>query len=111
MEAAYDVASLDPHEFFCASDPIGKRVGSGGGTIHLLREAVKDTGFALQTHPQTERCIIIHAGGQSRRLPAYAPSGKLFTPMPSLTGEPFGRTLLQLQLPLYEQMMNTMALS
>lgn len=105
MEAAYDVASLDPHEFFCASDPIGKRVGSGGGTVHLLREAANDTVFALQTQPQTERCIIIHAGGQSRRLPAYAPSGKLFTPMPSLTGEPFGRTLLQLQLPLYEQMM------
>ena len=107
MEAAYDVASLDPREFFCASDPIGRRVGSGGGTVHLLREAERDTAFALQTNPQTERCIIIHAGGQSRRLPAYAPSGKLFTPMPSLTGEPFGQTLLQLQLPLYERILQT----
>lgn len=105
VATAHDIAALDPSEFFCASDPIGQRVGSGGGTVHLLREAMRDTAFALQTDPQTERCLIIHAGGQGRRLPAYAPSGKLFTPMPSLTGEPYGRTLLQLQLPLYERIM------
>ncbi|MBO4802421.1 MAG: bifunctional fucokinase/L-fucose-1-P-guanylyltransferase [Bacteroidaceae bacterium] len=106
VACAHEVASLDPHVFFCASDPVGHRVGSGGGTVHLLHEAARDEVFALQTSPQTERCIVIHAGGQSRRLPAYAPSGKLFTPMPSLLGEPFGQTLLQLQLPLYERIMN-----
>lgn len=105
VDCAHEVASLDPREYFCASDPIGRRVGSGGGTVHLLREAARDAHFALQTQPETERCIVIHAGGQSRRLPAYAPSGKLFTPMPSLIGEPFGRTLLQLQLPVYERIM------
>ena len=105
MASAHEIAGLDPQVFFCSSDPIGKRVGSGGGTVHLLHEAMRDPAYALQTEPQTERCIMIHAGGQSRRLPAYAPSGKLFTPMPSLTGEPFGRTLLQLQLPLYERIM------
>ncbi|WP_157972867.1 hypothetical protein [Aureibaculum luteum] len=29
-----------------------------------------------------EKRILIHAGGQSRRLPGYAPSGKILTPIP-----------------------------
>lgn len=98
------VSGLAPSEYFCTSDPVGHRVGSGGGTSHLLREAAADSSFQLGTSP-TERCIVIHAGGQSRRLPAYASVGKILTPMPPLEGEPFGKTLLELQLPLFEQIM------
>ena len=29
-----------------------------------------------------EKRILLHAGGQSRRLPGYAPSGKILTPIP-----------------------------
>ena len=55
-----------------------------------------------------ERCIVLHAGGQSRRLPSYAPSGKILTPIPVFRwerGQRLSQTLLDLQLPLYERMM------
>ena len=106
MPQFHEVSGLSRSEYFCTSDPVGHRVGSGGGTVHLLREAAADASFRLGTSP-TERCIILHAGGQSRRLPAYASVGKLLTPMPPLEGEPFGKTLLELQLPLYERLMDS----
>lgn len=46
--------------------------------------------------------------GQSRRLPAYAPIGKVFTPIPVMrwaVGEKIDQTLLDLQMPLYEKIM------
>ena len=100
----HEVSGLSRAEYFCTSDPVGHRVGSGGGTVHLLRAAAADAGFHFRTSP-TERCIILHAGGQSRRLPAYASVGKILTPMPPLGGEPFGKCLLELQLPLLERIM------
>ena len=55
-----------------------------------------------------EKRILLHAGGQSRRLPSYAPSGKILTPVPVFRwerGQRLSQDLLSLQLPLYEQMM------
>lgn len=52
--------------------------------------------------------ILLHAGGQSRRLPGYAPSGKILTPIPVFRwarGQRLEQNLLSLQLPLYEQIM------
>ena len=55
-----------------------------------------------------EKRILLHAGGQSRRLPAYAPSGKILTPVPVFRwerGQKLSQNLLSLQLPLYERIM------
>lgn len=54
----------------------------------------------------SEKRILIHAGGQSRRLPAYAPSGKVLTPIPVFRwerGQRLSQDLLSLQTPLYER--------
>ena len=32
----YDIETLDKQEWFCSSDPIDKKLGSGGGTTWLL---------------------------------------------------------------------------
>ncbi len=59
-----------------------------------------------------DKKIIIHAGGQSRRLPAYAPLGKILTPIPVFRwsrGQRLDQTLLDLQLPLYERLMEMTA--
>ena len=56
----------------------------------------------------SDRRILLHAGGQSRRLPSYAPSGKILTPIPVFRwerGQRLSQTLLDLQLPLYERLM------
>ena len=100
VECFHDVTGLSHDEFFCTHDPIGHKLGSGGGTTWLLQQA-KDW-------LKGERCIILHAGGQSRRLPAYAPSSKILTPIPVFRwerGQKLSQTLLDLQLPLYERMM------
>ena len=47
------------------------------------------------------RILIIHAGGDSRRLPAYSPCGKLFLPVPGESDSVLGETLFDRQLPVY----------
>src|SRR5262245_42145757 len=58
-------------------------LGSGGGSAHLLVEAWKATDGArpFADWLRSSRKLILHAGGQSRRLPAYAPTGKLLMPL------------------------------
>ena len=51
-------------------DPGGRRVGTLGSTVHVLKR-VKCRG----------RMLICHCGGFSKRLPAYAASGKVFAPV------------------------------
>ena len=100
VDCFHDVTGLSRDEFFCSCDPIGHRLGSGGGTTWLLQQA--------RDWLNGERCIILHAGGQSKRLPAYAVSGKVLTPVPVFRwerGQRLSQTLLDLQLPLYERMM------
>ena len=47
---------------------------------------------------------MIHAGGRSQRLPSYAVQGKVLLPLP-LGPEGRSKSLLSLQLPLYERIM------
>lgn len=107
----HDVANVSREEYFCTSDPIGARLGSGGGTNWLMeschRQEAPEKSF--EEWLSTEKRILLHAGGQSRRLPAYAPSGKILTPIPVFRwerGQRIGQNLLQLQLPLYQRIMN-----
>ena len=112
VDSFHDVTGLAPQEYFCTCDPVGHRLGSGGGTTWLLQQAFEHEGAGspLQFNEWLagERRILLHAGGQSRRLPAYAPSGKILTPVPVFRwerGQRLSQDLLSLQLPLYEQMM------
>ena len=55
-----------------------------------------------------EKRVLVHAGGQSRRLPAYAVAGKIGLPVPVFRwarGQRLSQDLLSLQLPLYEKIM------
>ena len=110
VDCFHNITGLSREEFFVTSDPVGHRLGSGGGTSWLLTESFKnqqeeaDFSRWLAREPR----ILIHAGGQSRRLPSYAPSGKVLTPVPVYRwerGQRLSQTLLDVQLPLYEQMM------
>lgn len=108
------INNLPSSEYFCTSDPVGHKLGSGGGTTWLLEQA-----FHAEAAPSSgaidfsswlsqEKRILIHAGGQSRRLPAYAAAGKISLPIPVfrwMRGQKIDQTLLDLQLPLYESIM------
>ena len=112
----HQITGLSPKDFFCTCDPEGHRIGSGGGTAWLLMKAYEEddgtnyvSGAAFDTWLAGEKRILLHAGGQSRRLPSYAPSGKILTPIPVFRwerGQRLSQDLLSLQLPLYEQMMS-----
>lgn len=106
--AFHDVTGLSREEYFCTCDPVGHRLGSGGGTTWLLQEAFKAEGGDFDAWLSREKRILIHAGGQSKRLPSYAVSGKVLMPVPVFRwerGQRLSQDLLSLQLPLYEKMM------
>jgi len=59
----------------------GERVGSGGATLNVVRYLCGQEGpqkFAGQ------RVLVIHSGGDSKRIPQYSACGKLFAPVPRL---------------------------
>ena len=69
-------------------DPDGKRVGSGGATFHVLRHlAEQEGGF------RHKRILVIHSGGDSRRVPQYSALGKLFSPVPRELPNGYASTL------------------
>lgn len=103
VDCFLDVTGLPANEWFCTNDPVGKKLGSGGGTTWLLQQ-YEESGV----YEKNEKRLILHAGGQSRRLPSYAPSGKILTPIPVFRwerGQRLSQDLLSLQVGLYERMM------
>jgi fucokinase len=86
-------------EAMVVADHGGKRVGSGGSTVHCLKQVLARETEALKPVPPAEevfrrlRILIIHAGGDSKRLPAYGPCGKIFVPVPGESSNSLGVTL------------------
>ena len=112
--AFHDVTGLSREDYFCTCDPVGHRLGSGGGTVWLLREAWRERERregekeSFEEWLSKEKRILIHAGGQSKRLPSYAVSGKVLMPLPVFRwerGQRLSQNLMSVQLPLYEKMM------
>lgn len=105
VDRFHSITGADSAEWFCASDPADRKVGSGGGTVSLI-DRWREGGTASAD----DRMIIVHACGESRRLPAYAPVGKVLTPVPVFrwaSGQTIDQTLLSLQMPLYESIMES----
>lgn len=110
VDKFHEITKLDEQEWFCTSDPIEARLGSGGGTLWLLDECKEkeQSDSTFGDWLKKEKRILFHAGGQSRRLPSYAPSGKILAPIPVFRwarGQKLSQTLLSLQTPLYEEIM------
>ena len=110
----HQITELPEEDFFCTCDPEGHRIGSGGGSAWLLKKCFEHHPSSInhltsfEDWLSSEKRILLHAGGQSRRLPSYAPSGKILTPIPVFRwerGQRLSQDLLSLQLPLYEQIM------
>jgi fucokinase len=98
-------------EALVVADPGGKRVGSGGSTIFCLltvlerelkkRPANLSSPNALENILRQLRILIIHAGGDSRRLPVYGPCGKIFVPVPGEWQSELSLALFDRQLPIF----------
>lgn len=65
-------------KYLVLEDPEGKRVGSGGATLNVLnkiREKSTEEEFSKA------KILVIHSGGDSKRVPQYSACGKLFSPV------------------------------
>ncbi len=61
-------------------DPGGRRVGSGGATFHVMKYISEQS---EDEHCfRNKRILVIHSGGDSKRVPQYSACGKLFSPVP-----------------------------
>lgn len=62
--------------FVVIPDEGGVRVGSGGASLSVLRYLNAQGGW------KGKRILVIHSGGDSKRVPQYSALGKLFSPVP-----------------------------
>lgn len=122
----HEITGYPASEWFCTNDPVGHKLGSGGGTTWLLQQAYAASLRANDASSDTdgrnilqsadfgrwlaaEKRLLLHAGGQSRRLPSYAPSGKILTPIPVFRwerGQRLSQDLLSLEVPFYQHIMD-----
>ncbi|MEA3462446.1 MAG: L-fucokinase, partial [Bacteroidota bacterium] len=106
----HELEKQNSDTWFCDSDPAGKKVGSGGGTAHILWAAYQKSGFkgSLKAWLESEQRVVIHSGGESRRLPAYSPYGKSLLPMPVFRwskGQRIDQKLFDFQSGYYERIL------
>jgi galactokinase/mevalonate kinase-like predicted kinase len=100
-------------DFRIYSDPPTGRAGSGGGTIWALLNLLKVEGLDLTgsrgavgleeavTRLASRRILVVHAGGESRRLPCYVPEGKIFAPVPAPSSSFVPPVVLDLEFSLF----------
>ena len=98
-------------EAFVVPDLEGRRIGSGGSTlwclVEILRRERARRGIDLSGRGAIEealshlRILIVHAGGDSRRLPAYGPCGKIFVPLPGAPEAPLPPALFDRLVPAF----------
>ncbi|MEG1000580.1 MAG: L-fucokinase [Cellulosilyticaceae bacterium] len=69
-------------QYIVVADPLGKRVGSGGATLNALYEVTKQYGLTGENPFKEKKILLIHSGGDSKRIPQYSAFGKLFSRVP-----------------------------
>jgi fucokinase len=93
--------------FLVVADIDDRRIGSAGSTLHCLTEVLRRESPRGETGDFNEagsvlrrlRILMVHAGGDSRRLPAYSHCGKIFVPVPAPSASRRPVTLFDLLIP------------
>jgi len=92
-------------EALVVADLEDRRIGSGGSTLLCLLRIVERERLrhgrrnGVAEILRKLRILIVHAGGDSRRLPAYGPCGKIFVPLPATSDSPLPVTLFDRLVP------------
>ena len=64
-------------------DEGGVRVDSGGATLSVIRYIYEQEKIRCgRGHFDNLRILVLHSGGDSKRVPTYSALGKLFSPVP-----------------------------
>ena len=80
-------------EYIVLADPEGKRVGSGGATFNVLMHLACTYSDGRADVFHDSRILVIHSGGDSKRIPQYSVCGKLFSPVPRVLPDGRASTL------------------
>ncbi|MGQ9730136.1 MAG: fucose pyrophosphorylase domain-containing protein [Candidatus Zipacnadales bacterium] len=85
---------IDPRtRILVIPDPPEGRIGSGGGVLWALRvlartlrrsESTPEHAVDIIRVLQRGRTLVINSGGDSRRVPLFSATGKLFAPLPAI---------------------------
>ena len=85
LQYRFDNGFLPPKsKYIVIPDPGGKRVGSGGATLHVLNSFVDLVKSGSENPFNGKRILVIHCGGDSKRIPQYSVCGKIFSPVPRI---------------------------
>ena len=80
----------DRTSYLVIPDLDGKRIGSGGATLNVLK-VIKE--FRPETEFSSTKILVVHSGGDSKRVPQYSVCGKLFSPVPRVIFGKYNSTL------------------
>jgi len=78
-------------EFYVISDLGDIRIGSGGSTLQVLSFLKEET--ACKNGFENKKVLILHSGGDSKRLPQYSALGKIFASVPHKIFDNFNSTI------------------
>jgi fucokinase len=92
--------SIAASELLVVPDPGGRRVGSGGATLEAACQVAGRLGTIaprgdLAAIFAGRRVLVVHSGGESRRLPAFAAVGKVLMPLDPHGSRGGPRTMLE----------------
>ncbi|CAK8544943.1 unnamed protein product [Lathyrus sativus] len=68
-------------------DPLGCRIGSGAATLNALHALALHYGTSADNVLDEKHVLLLHAGGDSKRVPWANPMGKVFLPLPFLASD------------------------
>ena len=87
IESRLRESKLPPRTtYVVVADPKTGRLGSGGATLHALAALARQKPETLRDGWwRNNRVLLVHSGGESRRLPSYSQSGKIFSHLPMKT--------------------------
>ncbi|KAI5423750.1 hypothetical protein KIW84_030108 [Lathyrus oleraceus] len=68
-------------------DPLGCRIGSGAATLNALNALALHYGTSADNVLDKMHVLLLHAGGDSKRVPWANPMGKVFLPLPFLASD------------------------
>ena len=77
--------ALPVRKLLVVPDPGGRRIGSGGATLEAAARAAASLAGrtvvpTIKTLFQGRRVLVVHSGGETRRLPAFSALGKILVP-------------------------------
>ncbi len=93
LQERRELGALSPAtQWIVVPDPDGARIGSGGATLNVLLRVIRllasmsgpgqTISEAAASALKGRRVLIVHSGGDSKRLPHYSAFGKLFARVP-----------------------------